>query len=464
MRYYLIIIAVFICSSLFSQKSNNRLKESYIDSLSYVYSMKNEHVKLYELYQLAKKEQICFYYLEFRVGISFFNQFNYAQSKKHFLNALEYYPSDLVSKEYLFYSYLYLGEINYARDLVSHFKIERQESFFKLLPKKKSLAIESGIQASKYKNELNSLGNPKDIYLEANRNKSIVYNQVGISLPVFSKATYYGGFSQVINSRELNYFTQRDMYVYNYNLSLFDHSITKTQKSFDYNLIQNQFYSGLTLPFISKTTLQVGGNYIRYKQSKTEAMKDSSFSVNLDTLNYYYSFPVSTTTSNNFVVNFSLSRSFNKVTPQFSYSYSSISSKSINQFTLQAHYLPKGNITKSYCIGLGILGENSKQKVFFLKHNRKITNVLWLESYLYGGDLTNFNEGNAYVVYNIADKIRFKAGINLTYFWNERLNFSIRYDYLNRESNYSRYTMQTIENVSDISNTNSLILNLLWKF
>jgi hypothetical protein len=139
------------------------------------------------------------------------------------------------------------------------------------------------------------------------------------------------------------------------------------------------------------------------------------------------------------------------------------------QYASQITYLPFGNLKLSVTGGFSFSKDkDAARKVYFAKLAGKITDHLWYDTYFYTGNLKNLTEGNAYVVYNVSDKITMKSGFNLTYYFNQKISLVCRYDLLKRESAYYRYytTFNATETkmYTDKYINNSFILSLLWKF
>jgi len=135
----------------------------------------------------------------------------------------------------------------------------------------------------------------------------------------------------------------------------------------------------------------------------------------------------------------------------------------------QISYLPFGNFNCSITSGFSLTKVNtSMRQVYFTKLAGKITKNLWYDSYFYIGNLKDFTEGNAYVVYNISDKVTMKTGLNITYYINQTMSIGCRYDLLNRSSSYNRYYRSNNATITktyqDKYNNHSFIFSFLWKF
>ncbi|MCX6223330.1 MAG: hypothetical protein NTV01_01015, partial [Bacteroidia bacterium] len=97
---------------------------------------------------------------------------------------------------------------------------------------------------------------------------------------------------------------------------------------------------------------------------------------------------------------------------------------------------------------------------------RKLFRLVWIEGVYYFGNIRNFTESNAYVVYNNYDMIRKRMGINLlAYRVLPHLDLSLRYQYSLRSATWQIY--QNSEYLEDFNKdypVHSIIGGLTWRF
>ena len=154
------------------------------------------------------------------------------------------------------------------------------------------------------------------IYAESDRMKSLQYVQVGMGYPISKRIKGYSGISFVRNNREAHIYA-RDKLV--------------KDTSHIYALTQYQVYSGLTITMPKQVNLLVGGQYMYYTQNKLYA--------NYDTKTWKYRYNDSTTAGNNFVSNFSLTKSFQKLIPMVSVGINRIDGLTIMQYSSHAGWI-----------------------------------------------------------------------------------------------------------------------------
>jgi tetratricopeptide (TPR) repeat protein len=466
MRVSLIVMFIVFGFSVFAQKNSKQIKESYVDSLSYVYSMNGNYNELISLAKKSFDAEIDFYYLRYRIGISYFNQKKYLLAAEHFGKALEFYPGDFYTKEYLFYCNLYLNNLDEAKQIVLKLPLNSQSYYTKMLGKEKMLNIESGYQTTSYSNNqsANTFMGSDGVYAESDRMKSLQYYQIGVNFPISKKMKLYTGLSFVQNIRERHIYSNYMSYIYDYQNAVFNKSIKLKDTAQDYTLSQYQFYLGSTFNLPKRFSMQVGFQNMYYSQNKLAAQSDSSKSLFLDTLIYKYKYQINPSTLNNFVTSVSLSKTFSNFNSLIGFGYANIDETSIYQVGGQLTYSPLGNYNLNFTGGYYLSADSTKRNVGFAKVVGRITDSWWFEVYHYQGNLKNFHESNAYVVYNISDVIKSKSGINLAYYINPNWTLNFRYDYLTRSSTYVRYLSNSQSKFDDNYTTNSFIINLIWKF
>lgn len=460
----LIILFVLTINNLFAQ--NKSLKESYVDSISYVYALNGKHNELVKIANQAFDAKIDYYYLRYRLGVSYFNKKKYLFAAENFSKALEFYPADFYTKEYLFYCYLYLNNIDEAKNISLKLPSTVRTSYEKLLGKERLINIESGYQTTSYNSNQdtsNFLGTD-GVYAESDRMKSLQYYQVGINFPVTKKIKLYTGFSYVNNNRTRHIYSNDNYYYYDYNNLIFNKINRTKDTAQEYSLNQYQAYLGTSISLPKKFTLQVGFQNMYYSQNKLTASSDSLKSTLLDTLIYNYKYQLTKSTQNNFVTSISLSKMISNWNLQTSVGLANIDKTNIFQVGAQTTYSPLGNYNLNITGGYYCSFDSTVRNILFAKISGRITDSWWYEAYHYQGNLKNYHESNAYVVYNISDIIKSKSGVNIAYYFHPNWTLNMRYDFLVRTASYTRYIVGKQNVLSENYFNNSFIVNLVWKF
>ena len=470
MRSFIIItVVLLVVFNSNAQTNKTVLKESFVDSLSYSLAIKGKHSELLSIANKAWDNNIDFYYLRLRVGVSYFNKTQYLLALEHFYKALEFYPSDFTIKEYVFYCNLYLGDMDRAKEVVYRMPINYQSYYLNLVKYSNVINFESGYQFAKYSNmEDTSTFLANGVFAESDRTKSLQYYQLGGDFKLTNNVKLYAGFSLVNNLKSQHIYSKDNYYYYDYTKFTFNKSIKTKDTSIEYNLYQYQAYLGATINLPKQFNLLVGYQNMYYKQSKLTAISDSSKSNLLDTLIYNYNYSLQNINQNNFVTSLTLMKNYKKWQGQIGLGLANIVKTSIVQVGGQFTYFPLGNYNLSLTAGYYLSKDTLSRNVGLLKIAGKITDKLWFESYHYQGNLKNFQESNSYVVYNVSDVITSKSGISLSYYFSQKLSIGVRYDLLVRQAEFDRYiTSNNLTSKSvqlDKYNMNSFIINLIWKY
>jgi hypothetical protein len=149
-------------------------------------------------------------------------------------------------------------------------------------------------------------------------------------------------------------------------------------------------------------------------------------------------------------------------------SYSNLNKIKQVQIGFSATYYPFGNLNFYGNTGIkGLIENRDPRPVFSQMLGVKLSRFLWLEGFGVFGNLRSTNESNAFVVYNITDKIDFKAGLNLIFVISPSLQLSARYQYLQKEGKRMEYSTEIPggERTVEFNYINhSIIGGLKWTF
>jgi hypothetical protein len=89
---------------------------------------------------------------------------------------------------------------------------------------------------------------------------------------------------------------------------------------------------------------------------------------------------------------------------------------------------------------------------------------LWIEGSVLFGEMINYNEKNAYVVYNSGDKMKLRAGLNIIVPLSEKFEISARYQYFINEGSWFRLNENYEPQIFNSEYQNHTIIGgLAWK-
>ncbi|NSW46074.1 MAG: hypothetical protein HPY79_09710 [Bacteroidales bacterium] len=107
-KIMVIFLFIFISIKIYSQQTF-----LYYDTLTYRLYNQNQWDSVIFHGKNAINQGIDYYYLRMRIGIAYYSLKQYSQALEHFFKAKEYNSNDIVN-EYIYYSYLYSGQIRKA--------------------------------------------------------------------------------------------------------------------------------------------------------------------------------------------------------------------------------------------------------------------------------------------------------------------------------------------------------------
>lgn len=388
----------------------------------------------------AISEGYDYFYIRMRVGIAYFEQKKYIKAIQHFEKAVQF-NSDTLALEYLYYSYVFSGRSNEARALTTGFPSALTA---KIKPKNKlieSAYAEGGIGMS----NLNSVYKTIDIdgqfniYGESTITQNMQYWHIGTSHQPGNKWSVYQGYSNI----GIDF--------------LRDIKINDKDTLDGYKLTQHDYYISATRQF-KNFSVSPAFHFINVGFGK--------LNTRYDTFQNRYIFTKKDTSFVNYASSVSISKSIGIFTYSLCTGYSKLNSYNQLQAGVSVAYFPLATTNLYGSSMLALLNENSTNRIIIgQKLGMKLLPRLWAEGGITYGNLQNYTENNAFVVFNTGDKILYKYGVAIISPLFNHLEFSLRYDCFNRENNYYRMNNTYIlEPVSIIYKTQTIVGGLKWTF
>ena len=448
-RYRNLIILVFIFISGIASAQN---QTENIDQKTYELFQNKMYKKLIYVGEHAIKKGTDYFYLRNRIAIAYFELKNYRSAIYHFEKALKFNSDDPVTLEYLYFAYLYAGRTTDANFLVADFPDYLKE---KIKYKRKylnSIYFEGGPSISNNISKNGSLDIDGDtsIYGESDLNDKMIYLHLGLKHDLLSRLSIYHGFSNLEISK-------RKTFMNNNNDSIFDYTVK-----------QKEYYINADIQLAKGLKITPALHLISVKADLTNA--------SFDTVNFKYLYSNTALNLNNYVVSIGLSKEYKKISASLFATYSNLNNSKQFQIGISGTYFPFGNLDLYSNTTIALLnkkadvvipgsGSNKENHIIFDEMiGAKIINNLWLEASVSIGNLAYYNEKNAFIVYNIADKINFKTGISAIYSLNQNFELSLRYQYLNRESSYMNFTdSDSKQEIITNYQNNTIIGGIKWK-
>jgi hypothetical protein len=418
-----LILLLLVLGSSLIQAQEKPLTFQEVDRHSFELYEKGEWKTLKSFIKQALGEGYDYYYLRMRAGIACFETKSYLLAASHFEQALTFNTNDHVAGEYLYYCYL---ELNRAADAIRVYKgltASVQEKLSNSLPALRQADLEAGPLFSNQMQVFDTidLDGEDNIYGETDITQDGYYFSGGLSWGFEKGSSVYGGYSLIkLNKNKLAKIGD--------SLSVDD----------QYPLVQHQFYINGNIMLGKGFSLLPAFNFIhnRFETVMPHLAEDSMS----------YLFPVQTFRQNAFIGYLSITRDFRIVQTSLFFAFSNLNNE--DQFQGGFHLLafPLGNLDLYLSTKL-INHRNAGQNrlIFEQMLGARLFKPLWAELFATFGQMENYHESNAFVVYNITGKMNFKGGAKLIYAFTPNCIISAEYLYLLREGEYINYTLDLQE-------------------
>ncbi len=495
-----LIILLIATASGFSAQGATTLDFATVDRLTYNCYNQQKWDSVILVGKQALRQDIDYYYLRVRMGISYFEKQQYYQSSAHLEMARKFNSGDPYVADYLYRAYLFTNREDEAHRLRSSLPREDQEipgilkeagdGFLK------SVHFESGytLSSDARPDNLSTLIGHDSVYGEQDLYGNNIYENLGLQLRIakgFSVTLAYN----YLNFQKTKYIqygmgeAQRDTiiengasrdYYYSFPFKIHD-------TSFRYNVHQHEAYLSATVSLPWGIKLIPAFHWIHAGYTKVSA--DTGMVTKSDTAYYSYidntyhtftyrqlayNFSQTDTSFNNYLASLRISKDWGIFNIALTGSWSKLNGKQQKQIGVSLTYYPLGN--------LNLYGTTTVTGFFQGKSNRlllsqvvgaRITPWMWAEGNFYYGDYTNSNIFNGAIVYNNSDKIDYRAGATLLFLVGKHIQLSLIYQYFRKESLQTNYIKvedpsshnikETPQTIYNPYNTNSIIGGITWK-
>ena len=492
----LFFLFIFVIFSTNLASSTTKLDFRTVDELTYRYFNEQKWDSVIRIGKKALRQDIDYYYLRVRMGISYYEKREYFPAVTHLEKAREFNSGDLVITDYLYRSYLYSNRYEEAQLLKAKMPKDKKETENSISGIVEQVHFEGGYILSNDRSpkNLSNLMDKDSIYGEQDLYGNSFYgnlglklrisNRVGLSLAYnwlnFNKTKYvqYGHFEDQFLGIADSIWGKN--YLYSFPWVVHD-------TSFHYKVSQHEAYLGATVILPAGFKIIPAFHFIHVIYTMTNAsystktMQDTAFYTSFDNTyhtfpftRYLYSFNQKDTSFNNYVIALRVTKDLGIFNIGLSGSWSNLNNRTQKQAGVMLTYYPFGN--------LNLYGTSTVTGFFQGKENRlllsqavgtKVTPWCWLEGNFYWGDYTNANIFNGSIVYNNSDKIDYRAGATLVFVVGKHLQLSLIYQYFRRESQQFYYiktvdpvTQETVEQQqikNNPYNTNNIIGGITWK-
>jgi hypothetical protein len=406
---------------------DQKLSYAEVDETTYLLYSQQNWDSLVSYGKYAMHQGHDFFYLRLRMGIAFFHKENYMLAIQQLNKADKLNKNNPTVKEYLYYSYRYSNQKLQAKNL-DFITFEQATTGNK--KNIESINLETGpILSNNVKNnKADKLIVPEngEEYGEQDLNDWKYYTQFGTSFYLGKSVSMYLGYNnlQIFKLKQLAYLD-----IENPGLP----PMVQVRSYEDqYTLHQNGLYANASFLLNKGFILTPALHYLNVKYQTIYLQVPGSGAAN-QALKVVYR----TTQINNIVAYVGFGKSFSFFKAGLFGSYSNLNDLEQYQGGASFSWFPEGNLDLYFTSKLTSCWEdNNNRLVFDQLLGFKVLPELWIESSVTFGQLLNYNENNAFVIYNSGDQINARFTANIIVPLNEKIELSCRYNFVKFESNW----------------------------
>jgi len=413
-----------------------------IDSLSYKAYLAEDWKKVLEYAHSGLNSGFDFYYLRIRAGVAELSLHHPVQAENHFRKALEFDQDDSFALEYLYSSLVSSGDFAESRLLASDYSPEFRKRLG--IPSTRLITgafLETGYMVNSKSDTLKALrpeGDLTHLYLIPH----YWYLSAGINLEAGKR------FSATIATNIITFSAVQQFAIQ-----------FQTARVFDVPFDQRAIYATGSYYFGRGFHLKLASQVMSY------------------TLPLYYWVPGET--GDSYVLNAfsyrdlafhaSVTKRFPYVTINMAFDENRFKNSWYQQAGAELTIYPAGNVNTCLKLGGTWLTDSLNPSGRLIAHaaaGRRLLRAIWIEGDYYHGEITNYSEQNAYVVFNNLDLIRKRMGINvLMYRVLPHLDLSLRYQYTLRTATWQQYqNSEYLDSYYRDYPVHSFIGGLTWRF
>jgi len=453
-----------------------------IDEISYRLFLARQWDSLIAFNQEAIQHGHESYYLYLRSGIAWYEKGNFRNATSALEKAMVLNSWDPLCRQYLYWSYVFSGRPGEAK-----FQARSATPDFRkkaMIPDPhflESVSFEAGPSFSDNLKKVSKgpLIGPAGVYGERNLYDQGFYTHFGIKHHVAKRISFYQGFSHVgIDMR-------KDM-----QFNTFDSLNTFADTSGSYRILQNSYYLRADIRAGKSWTITPAFHFISAKSESygLEYQSDTSWywdnpdedTVQLMKYVYTYTMPVVRQSFSNFVLSLALSKDIGLISIQAHASISNLNDLKQSVVGAAVAYFPSGNLNLYGSTALSWFTTETKiaeqystppldkidqHLIFKQMIGFKLLSKLWVEANFSWGELTNYNDNNGFLAYNIPDRISTRLELALLMPFSKHLDASLRYMLNNKTTQTLRYTDLTNYIIKDKKYINhNIIGGIQWKF
>lgn len=466
-----LLISILICCAFATQNilkaQTNQHDFSWYDSVTYKAYLSSDWKTLLKTGREALGKGEDYFYLRMRMGDAAYATHDYRAATRHFSKALQFNRANEYAREMEYYSLLQNGNTDEAFKVAGEFsKEKRLQLNLRNGVRPEFIYLESGISISSVPEQMQSWSSVSDtVYSEREYQSKLGYIHAGTRVRLLPGLSLFGGVTMMNIERAKDFklttlSVEQDSIIqqsygrdYSY---IFSPKVTDT--SLFNRISQNDLYANVSwLPGARfKVTAAFHFFQIRmhsfYPVYSVQTVSDTAYYLSADNswhlFDYQqdqFSFIAKDTSIRNSVVYLGISRDIGDFTFGLNASRSDFNSSFQKQFGGSINWFPFGN-TNLYA-GLSVSSiarDTTSNLVYEPSIGGRILKNTWINAFVSSGNLNLYNEKAAYLVYNQADPITFRAGVDVQSLITKNLELYLIYRYQQKQAT-ERYLKNSLD-------------------
>jgi hypothetical protein len=484
-----IVLMQLIMISTNSNAQQPAIDFKTVDQETYRHFIFNDWDSLIYTGKKALNNGTDYFYLRYRLGMAYFNRGNYMMASQHLEKSLKFNSLDESAMEKLYFSYLFTNRQLEANALTNKFPARLNE---KLNTKKNKLIenvyFEPGYTFSNNieKNEKETLndikgnatpaGKEEVLYGQQDLNDDKSFFNIGTKLCPSRKFSVYLGYGFLATSKLKQIQTSEidstgillipldEGFINGINYDTLTELFSKT-----YTLYQNEAYANAQINVWKGFIVTPAFHYLNVHFNTIYASSQLSdfYLQEIDTIpikRMTYEIIEKDTSFNNYVASLSVSKNLSLFNLSMNSTWSNLNNKEQYQAGAMVVCYPYGNLDLYTTTSVvSIWQDNINRFIVEQQVGVKMLRKLWVEGFVTLGEMQNYNEKNAFIVYNTGDKIKFRAGTDFIIILSNNIELSFRYRFTAEEGKLFRYKSSSHEEIKLDYQNNTLTGGIKWK-
>jgi hypothetical protein len=454
----------------------------YYDSITYQQYLAGDWNNLILNAKQALAVGYDYKYLRLRMGFAYYFKNNFRTAADHFLKALHFDSYDTIAALYFNLSCQAAGRSG------EFYSIEGSPKPYRMLD---FIYADAGVMLPGKVNDSAVITDSTTYYIELINPVSRSFQSVGIKLRPLPDLSFFLSFSKIdlTDKKSFGYLSQvavRDSIVglqYE-NDYFYSYPIKTNYAEQEFSNQQLSYYLGLTYFPVAGLKITPSVHYLHIKAQKVSAEQTitattdtawyNKFDNTWHTFNYNaYDYTITTTDTSYFdhVYSLSVAKDLGKFSLELRGSYSRILEKKISQIGASICWYPMGNTNLYAVSSFSYLNDQTTtSKVFEQTIGGRFYKYGWIEGFAMLGELKNYNEKNAYIVYNLIYPVSMRLGATIYPYIGRHFELMLMYRYQKMGLFLTTITpkQSTTETQTTVTNPDynysSLTAGVKWKF